>query len=88
MNDLTFTIQIFKENRQYVSFNPELEVASCGDTPEEAKENLRSAIRGFILTAQKMNTLDTILEQAGFIKSKKSWKDPYLISMDRLSVSV
>ena len=87
-NMLTFTTQIFKEGKQYVSLNPELEVASCGDTPEEAKENLKEAIEGFLVVAEEQGTLNTILEQAGYVRTKSKWRDPYLISLDRLSVAV
>ena len=73
-NTLTLTTQIFKEGKQYVSFNPELEVASCGDTPTEAKENLIKAIRAFVNIAKEKGTLATILRQAGFTKNKDSWK--------------
>src|SRR3989338_6324118 len=85
---LTFTAQIFKEGKQYVSFNPELRVASCGKTSSKAKENLKDAIRGFMLSAHKKGTLSDILEEAGFVRQKKSWRDPYFISLDRLTVSV
>lgn len=85
---LTFTTQVFKEGKQYVSFNPELEVASCGDTVEKAKENLREAMKGFIAVASKRGTLDAILEQAGYTRVKKVWRDQNLIAMDRLSVPV
>lgn len=85
---LTFTIQIFKEGKQYVSFNPELRVASCGSTSREARKNLKDAIRGFMLSAHKKGTLAGILEEAGFVKKKKSWRDPDLISLDRMAVTV
>ena len=85
---LTFTVQIFKEGKQYVSFNPELEVASCGSTPEEAKRNLRDAITGFLGAADKHGTLDTILEEAGYVRSKKTWRDPYFVTLDRMSVAI
>lgn len=85
---LTFTAQILKEGRQYVSFNPELRVASCGNTAEKAKKNLRDAIRGFILSAHKKGTLHDILEEAGFVRQKNSWRDPDLISFDRMTVAV
>lgn len=58
---LTFTAQVFREGRQYVSFNPELRVASCGATPDKAKDNLKDAIRGFMLSAHKKGTLSDIL---------------------------
>ncbi|HCB35772.1 MAG: hypothetical protein A2W52_02990 [Candidatus Taylorbacteria bacterium RIFCSPHIGHO2_02_49_25] len=85
---LTFTAQIFREGRQYVSFNPELRVASCGKTADIAKENLKDAIRGFLLSAHKKGTLHDILEDAGFVRRKNSWRDPDLISFDRVTVSV
>ena len=85
---LTFTAQIFREGRQYVSFNPELRVASCGKTADIAKENLKDAIRGFLLSAHKKGTLHDILEDAGFVRRKNSWLDPDLISFDRVTVSV
>ncbi|MEK7208179.1 MAG: hypothetical protein AAB699_01360 [Patescibacteria group bacterium] len=84
---LTFTAQVFREGRQYVSFNPELRVASCGKTPEHAKANLRDAIRGFLLSAYKKGTLAEILEEAGFVKEKRAWRDPYLVSLDRLTLA-
>ena len=86
--ELTFTAQVFKEGKQYVSFNPELEVASCGDTPEEAKDMLREAIRAFLILAGEMVTLDRILEEAGFVRVKKEWQGPYLVSLDRMSEPV
>lgn len=85
---LTFTVQIFREGKKYISFNPELRVASCGKTLDEAKNNLPDAIRGFLLSAHKKGTLADILEEAGFVKQKKSWRDPHFISFDRLTVAV
>lgn len=85
---LTFTAQIFREGKQYVSFNPELRVASCGSTPLKAKKNLKDAIRGFLLSAHKKDTSHDILEEAGFVRRKNSWHDPDLISFDRMTVAV
>ena len=85
---LTFTVQIFREGKQYVSFNPELEVASCGNTPEHARRNLRDAIVGFIAVAEEQGTLNDILEEAGYVRNKKVWRDPYMVTLDRMSVPV
>lgn len=84
---LTFTVQVFREGKDFVSFNPELRVASCGTTPDKAKKNLGDAIRGFLLSARKKGTLPDILEEAGFVRQKKSWRDPYLVSLDRMAVT-
>jgi predicted RNase H-like HicB family nuclease len=43
MNMFTFTGILIKEDQGYSSLCPELDVASVGDTPEEAKQMLLEA---------------------------------------------
>ena len=85
---LTFTIQIFREGKLFVAYNPELDVSSCGTTLEKAKINIKDAIRGFLKSAAKMGTVGKILEEAGYTYRRKQWVDPNLIALDRMSVSV
>lgn len=47
------TAIIEREGNGYVSLCPELDVASQGDTIEEARENLREALELFLETASK-----------------------------------
>jgi len=61
LSELTFTVQIFKEDDMYVSHNSELNVSSCGENIEQAKNNLKDALRGFLKSAYKMGTLEEIL---------------------------
>ena len=52
MNDIRrFTAMIYRENDGYVSLCPELDVASQGDSVEEASANLREAVELFIESA-------------------------------------
>lgn len=46
-----FTAIIEKEGDGYVSFCPELDIASQGETIEEAKDNLKEAIELFLEVA-------------------------------------
>jgi predicted RNase H-like HicB family nuclease len=46
-----FTAIIEREGTGYVSICPELDIASQGDTIEEARENLREALELFFETA-------------------------------------
>lgn len=48
-----FTALIERENDGYVSLCPELDIASQGDTVEEAKANLTEAIELFLETADE-----------------------------------
>lgn len=60
--DLTFTVQVFREGSLFVSYNPELDVSSCGDTVEKAKMNLRDAVKGFLKSAVKMGTFNYLIK--------------------------
>jgi len=86
--NLTFTIQIFKEGKTFVSHNPELNVSSCGKTIEEARKNLKDAMNGFIKSAYKIGTLNQLLEEAGYMYKNKKWFEPDLLVLDRLSLAI
>ena len=58
----TLTALVWKEGDQYVSKCPELEVASCGDTIEEALENLKEAVELYLENAKELGILDDELE--------------------------
>jgi hypothetical protein len=46
---------------------------------EEARAHLRTAIRLFLEEAQKMGTLETILQESGFKKTAQGWQAPRLV---------
>ena len=68
--EIQFTTRIFKEGRNYVAHALELDVSSCGGTKEKALKNLKEAVRLFLEEAEKMGTLEQILEEAGYSKSR------------------
>jgi len=53
MNYQKFTAVIERENDGYISLCPELDIASQGNTVEEAKENLTEAIELFLESADE-----------------------------------
>jgi len=65
MKDISFTIRTFREGKMYVAYAPELDLSSCGTTDEEARDNIRDAVRGFLETSADMGALAEILEEAG-----------------------
>ncbi len=58
--------EIWKEGNMYVSYCPELDIASCGETIERAKKNLQEAIKINMEETKKKGTLHRFLEEAGF----------------------
>ncbi len=62
---IRLTEEIWKEGNMYVSYCPELDVASCGEDVEQAKKNLVGSI---IINIEETKTLGTpapFLEDSG-----------------------
>ncbi|MGA3323779.1 MAG: type II toxin-antitoxin system HicB family antitoxin [Terriglobia bacterium] len=88
MQDISFTVHTFKEGQTFVAYVPELDVSSCGATDEEARRNIRDAVRGFLETSAEMGTLAEILEEAGYEHDGETWRASEFVSLDRLTLSV
>lgn len=63
MIPIDYSVIVFKEEDTYVAYCPELDISSCGNSIEHAKEMLKTAVRLFIEEAEKMNNLEDILEE-------------------------
>jgi predicted RNase H-like HicB family nuclease len=87
MVPIEFDIIVFKENKTYVAYCPELDISSCGNSIEHAKEMLKTAVRLFIEEAEKMGTLEDILEEANYVKNANGkWMPPKLIATELASI--
>jgi len=60
MTNYHLSVTIWEEEGVYVSKCVELEVASCGDTPKEALENIREAIYLYLKNAREYGILTDI----------------------------
>ena len=88
MQDICFTIHIFKEGPTFVAHVPELDLSSCGATEGEARSNIRDAVHGFLEATAEMGTLTQILEEAGYKRDGDTWQAPEFVSIDHSRVSV
>ena len=68
MRDLITTAEIWKEGSMYTSYCPELDIASCGHTQEEARKNLREVIAIQLEETEKLGTLDDLLTESGYTR--------------------
>jgi len=84
--EIQFTTQVLKEGTTFVAHTPELDISSCGDTEKAALQNLKEAVRLFLEEADKMGTLNQILEEAGFFKHDDKLEGPEFISTQRISL--
>ena len=66
MKKIIATVEIWKEGGMFTAYCPELDVASCGHTSEEAKKNLREVIEIQLEETAKLGTLNDFLAEAGY----------------------
>jgi predicted RNase H-like HicB family nuclease len=78
-------VEIFQEDNLYVALCPELNVSSFGETIPEAKRSIQEALTAFFEECEAMNTLEIVLEEAGFIKQNNSWQPRQPISTELLA---
>ncbi len=60
MKTFEYTAVVWREGKSYVSKCPELGVASCGGTIEEATNNLKEAVELYIENAKELNLLEDL----------------------------
>jgi predicted RNase H-like HicB family nuclease len=88
MIPIEYDIIIFRENKTYIAYCPELDVSSCGVSIEQAKENLKTAVRLFIEEAEKLGTLEDILIESGYKKDDfGKWLSPRIIATEVATVA-
>jgi predicted RNase H-like HicB family nuclease len=86
--ELNLSIQVWKEGPTYVAYAPELDVSSCGRTPNQAKSSLRQAITLFIEEAAKRGNLEDILAEAGFERRGKNLRSRHILLRERLRLAL
>ena len=68
---MRLTEELWREGNMYVAYCPELDVPSCGETVEQAKNNLKEVILIHLTETAKMGTLDKLLQDAGFDQAQE-----------------
>ena len=84
-------VLFLKEGATFISYSPALDLSSCGETFEEAKQNFQEALQIFFDECASRGTLDAALESYGWKKIGKDrphWEPPLLVGQDTVSVSM
>lgn len=86
-----YTTELFDEDGQVVALCPELNVSSFGDTTAEALTSLQEAVALFLEECQRMGTLETVLEEAGYRReplAPQRWFYRQPIQINRLEAAL
>ncbi len=87
MVSLDFDMIVLEEDETYVAYCPELDVSSCGNSINHAKEMLKTAVRLFVEEAEEMGTLEDILEESRYKRDESGrWLPPKLVATESVSL--
>lgn len=78
----SLSVTFFKEREQIVAFSPALDLSTCGNTFQEARERFAEAADLFIEESVKMGTLEQVLLSCGWVKEPRPqphWIPPQII---------
>ncbi|MBF0473241.1 MAG: type II toxin-antitoxin system HicB family antitoxin [Nitrospirae bacterium] len=85
---IDFDIIVFQEDNTCIAYCPALDVSSCGDTIEDAKKMIKTAVRLFVEESEKMGTLEEILHEANYKKLPSGrWIPPKIVATELVSVA-
>jgi hypothetical protein len=73
---LEVAARLFPEGSFIVAHIPNLDVASCGKTHDEAVNSLIEALKLFVRVCRDRGTLDQILMENGFVLQGDLWRIP------------
>ena len=81
--EILLNITLTKEaDGGYSAVCTNLDVASQGETIEEAKENVREAVELYLESAQELGIIDNVLEKLGIDKLKDGLNIPEVLKTD------
>jgi predicted RNase H-like HicB family nuclease len=86
---LQFVGTIWQEGNLYTAYCPELDLATCGHTVEEARRNLHEVIEIFLEETAEMGTLEELLAEAGYGADDEAQEPArHLVAVAPLEVSL
>jgi len=86
--NIEYTVHIWQEEEQYIAHAMPLDVMSSGHTIEEARAALYEAVELYLETAEQINTLNELLQEAGYEFRQENWVSPTWVAVERHSTLV
>lgn len=81
-------ISIIKQGKQYVAYSPALDISTSGKNLKEAQKRFSELINIFFEEIIEKDTLEDVLYDLGWVKVKRHWEPPQIVSQKSLDVSL
>ena len=81
-------VTILKENKRFVAYSPALDLSTSGKSHKEAQKRFVKIARIFFEEIIKKGTIDDVLSDLGWHKTKQAWQPPILVSQELEKISL
>jgi predicted RNase H-like HicB family nuclease len=77
-----------REGESFIAHCPALDLATNGDTFEQAQSNFREASRIFMEHIFQNGTVDEVLESLGWEIKNDEWSPPMIVSQETIPLDI
>jgi predicted RNase H-like HicB family nuclease len=77
-----------KERGRFVAYTPALDLSTAGKTLAQAERRFAEAAKLFFEECQEMGTLDEVLRNLGWTKSRNAWNPPIVFAREFQTMSI
>jgi predicted RNase H-like HicB family nuclease len=89
MQKIVLNITFYREGKMFIAYSPALNLSTCGDSEEQARERFEEALKIFLEEVDKMGTLEDVLAECGWTKvahPRKHWQPPIYVGQSQREV--
>ena len=86
--DINISVSFIKEGKRFIAYAPALDLSTSGKTFAEAKKRFSEIAALFFEEIAETGNAKQILESLGWVKQKKNWEPPVVISQNIQTISV
>lgn len=81
-------VSIIKQGKQYIAYSPALDLSTSGKNLQEAQKRFSELTSIFFEELIEKDTVDSVLRDLGWMKIKKQWEPPQIISQKSFDVTL
>ena len=81
-------VSILREGKKYVAYTSALDLSTSGNTFEQVKNRFEEIINIFFEEIVKKGTLEEVLTELGWQKSRSTWVPPVVVSQQFQNIQV
>ena len=75
-------VSFIKEGKSYIAYTPALDLSTCADTYEKAKDRFEEIVNIFFEEIKEKGTLEDVLLGLGWVRAESGWNPPVIISQE------